>query len=752
MKKLFTLLMLMVCAVGMYGQDIIWKMSDWSTANIKSENVTINGLTYHFNSSSKYETSGNVNFADGKTFSGRIKSGGSSTLQTTKTLSRVFSFEVDKDCTVKVYAQCGSTKSGSTSTVFMTQTLTKTNRDPNNVLASLVVDVANNNTGILEADASKGTVYIYSENNVSIYAITVTYKRVLLSENITEVTVNNAKISGEDLTTLTTSKTLTLDEPKYQAAPTVVFTKTKTFTEGDPESVDETVTVAEGTDYFTATTKIGEDTYTLNLARDKSVKSSDATLKSLSVNGELVKDFNAATLTYGVELPVGTTEIPTVAAEATSTVATVVITQATELPGTATVVVTAEDGVTTSTYTINFTVSKGSSEKELIKAMFSNGFDGFIKDNIVEAYYMEGTEVPTLNATVSDKATYSVSGDVLTVTAEDGTTAEYTIKLEPVAPYTGLGRVFDGTESGWIKTGYSFDAATGADSKGWKFSKNVDEVGNKRITDGRNRLYFFVDACNSITLKTAQGIKSDRNIAVYVNNVKNSSITKALKYNANGTAVITIPCDKNAPCMVAVVSNQTGGDGGFGEIVVDKDAPASITLNSYGYNTYSNANTVTVSGAVAYTCTVNNETKKVVLKELGTVVPAGQGVLLKGEANGTVSFAFGGEEPVIEQNDFQPVLKAVATPADKAIYVLNGNQFKKYTGATLVANKAYIELVAGTAAAALSIEWDGGTTGIGGIEESVVDDNVPVYNLNGQRVDMNTKGIIIKNGKKIINK
>ena len=182
------------------------------------------------------------------------------------------------------------------------------------------------------------------------------------------------------------------------------------------------------------------------------------------------------------------------------------------------------------------------------------------------------------------------------------------------------------------------------------------------------------------------------------------------------------------------------------------EAPASITLNSYGYNTYSNANTVTVSGAVAYTCTVNNETKKVVLKELGTVVPAGQGVLLKGEANGTVSFAFGGEEPVIEQNDFQPVLKAVATPADKAIYVLNGNQFKKYTGATLVANKAYIELGAGTAAAALSIEWDGGTTGIGGIEESVVDDNVPVYNLNGQRVDMNTKGIIIKNGKKIINK
>lgn len=745
MKKLFTLLMLMVCAVGMYGQDIIWKMNEWTGEQNLTATQVKDGLTYHGTSS--WESS-SYTFSDGNVFAGCLKLGGKSTFTTKKDLNRVFSFTVDKESVIKVYTRSGS--SSGTRTAFLSQEITTTDRDPAKVIASCAM--TNGAAGILEGNVSAGNVYIYSDNNIKIYAITVTTKRDLISEAITGVTINETPVSIEDLTTLIEKKNLILDQAIYQTAPTVIFTNTKTYSDNSSKTENITAEMTEDADFFIATAVIGGDTYTIKVGRDKSVKSNDATLKSLNVNNEPINGFNAETLTYDVELPVGTTEIPTVAAEASSTVAKVDITQATELPGTATVVVTAEDGVTTSTYTINFTVSKGSSEKELTKAMFSNGFDGFIKDNIVEAYYMEGTEVPTLNATVSDKATYSVSGDVLTVTAEDGTTAEYTIKLEPVAPYTGLGRVFDGTENGWIKTGYSFDAATGADSKGWKFSKNVDEVGNKRITDGRNRLYFFVDACNSITLKTAQGIKSDRNIAVYVNNVKNSSITKALKYNANGTAGITIQCDKNMPCMVAVVSNQTGGDGGFGEIVVDKDAPASITLNSYGYNTYSNANTVTVTGAVAYTCTVNNETKKVVLKELGTVVPAGQGVLLKGEANGTVSFAFGGEEPVIAQNDFQPVLKAVATPADKAIYVLYGNQFKKYTGATLVANKAYIELGAGTAAAALSIEWDGGTTGIGGIEESVVDDNVPVYNLNGQRVDMNTKGIIIKNGKKIINK
>lgn len=742
MKKLFTLLMLMVCAVGMYGQDIIWKMNEWTGEQNLTATQVKDGLTYHGTSS--WESS-SYTFSDGNVFAGCLKLGGKSTFTTKKDLNRVFSFTVDKESVIKVYTRSGS--SSGTRTAFLSQEITTTDRDPAKVIASCAM--TNGAAGILEGNVSAGNVYIYSDNNIKIYAITVTTKRDLISEAITGVTINETPVSIEDLTTLIEKKNLILDQAIYQTAPTVIFTNTKTYSDNSSKTENITAEMTEDADFFIATAVIGGDTYTIKVGRDKSVKSNDATLKSLNVNNEPINGFNAETLTYDVELPVGTTEIPTVAAEASSTVAKVDITQATELPGTATVVVTAEDGVTTSTYTINFTVSKGSSEKELTKAMFSNGFDGFIKDNIVEAYYMEGTEVPTLNATVSDKATYSVSGDVLTVTAEDGTTAEYTIKLEPVAPYTGLGRVFDGTESGWIKTGYSFDATN---NKGWRFSKNINDSGWKRITDGSNRLYFFVDACNSITLTTAQGITSNRNIAVYVNNVKNSSISQAPKYNADGTAVITIPCDKNAPCMVAVVSNQTSGDGGFGEIVVDKDAPASITLNSYGYNTYSNANTVTVTGAVAYTCTVNNETKKVVLKELGTVVPAGQGVLLKGEANGTVSFAFGGEEPVIEQNDFQPVLKAVATPADKAIYVLNGNQFKKYTGATLVANKAYIELGAGTAAAALSIEWDGGTTGIGGIEESVVDDNVPVYNLNGQRVDMNTKGIIIKNGKKIINK
>ncbi len=86
--------------------------------------------------------------------------------------------------------------------------------------------------------------------------------------------------------------------------------------------------------------------------------STDATLSALTYNGTPVPNFSANTLNYEVELPAGTTDIPTVAATKNNANASdPVITQATALPGNATVTVTAEDGTTTKIYTITFTVA-----------------------------------------------------------------------------------------------------------------------------------------------------------------------------------------------------------------------------------------------------------------------------------------------------------------------------------------------------------------------------------------------------------
>lgn len=98
--------------------------------------------------------------------------------------------------------------------------------------------------------------------------------------------------------------------------------------------------------------------------------STDATLSALTYDGTSVPDFSAATTSYEVELPADYTGVPTVAATTNDNSATTNITQATALPGIATIVVTAEDGTTTKTYTVTFT--KESADPKVESATWPN--------------------------------------------------------------------------------------------------------------------------------------------------------------------------------------------------------------------------------------------------------------------------------------------------------------------------------------------------------------------------------------------
>ena len=77
---------------------------------------------------------------------------------------------------------------------------------------------------------------------------------------------------------------------------------------------------------------------------------SDATLSDLALDGTTIDSFSNNTTSYTY----ATNSIPTVTATTTDANATAVITQATTIPGDATVVVTAQDGTTTKTYTVSF--------------------------------------------------------------------------------------------------------------------------------------------------------------------------------------------------------------------------------------------------------------------------------------------------------------------------------------------------------------------------------------------------------------
>jgi hypothetical protein len=89
----------------------------------------------------------------------------------------------------------------------------------------------------------------------------------------------------------------------------------------------------------------------------------DATLSNLTLSiGTLSPVFDAATKSYSVTLPAGTTTVPTVTATTTDAKATVIVTNATDVTSvdaaarTTQIEITAEDGVTKLTYDIVFNV------------------------------------------------------------------------------------------------------------------------------------------------------------------------------------------------------------------------------------------------------------------------------------------------------------------------------------------------------------------------------------------------------------
>ena len=115
--------------------------------------------------------------------------------------------------------------------------------------------------------------------------------------------------------------------------------------------------------------------YKINFSTDAPsvVLSSDATLKSLVYGSDqtLVPNFSADKLNYTVELAADYVGgAPSVQAEANHSKATVSITPATSLPGTAKIDVTAEDGTTKLQYTVTF--ARASANPKVLTATWDN--------------------------------------------------------------------------------------------------------------------------------------------------------------------------------------------------------------------------------------------------------------------------------------------------------------------------------------------------------------------------------------------
>lgn len=141
-----------------------------------------------------------------------------------------------------------------------------------------------------------------------------------------------------------------------------------TYTLGDVLASAEVIDVAnltgteaQRTAKVIVTAEDGVTTKTYSIIFTVYVKSTNASLTKISVNGAAVSGFSSGTLSYAILLPVGTSIVPAVTYILADAKSNAVITNATNLFGTVaerttSIVVTAEDGTTEKTYSVVFTV------------------------------------------------------------------------------------------------------------------------------------------------------------------------------------------------------------------------------------------------------------------------------------------------------------------------------------------------------------------------------------------------------------
>lgn len=192
----------------------------------------------------------------------------------------------------------------------------------------------------------------------------------------------------------------------------------------------------------------------------------------------------------------------------------------------------------------------------------------------------------------------------------------------------------------------------------------------------------------------------------------------------------------------------------------------TISESTYATFYYENDAYQVPDGVKAYTATKNGNT--ISLEDKGIYIPAGCPVVIHGEP-GTYQFkwsdsstSFTGDNDLVgseEGGKYQEegykyfVLSwknKNKNPEEVGFYYQSGS---KGNWANVKAHQAYMKVSASQAnEAGYIFSFDEETTEIAGVENTDLDLNAPMYNLAGQRVGKDYRGVVIQNGKKVIKK
>lgn len=207
-----------------------------------------------------------------------------------------------------------------------------------------------------------------------------------------------------------------------------------TYREGDEYQSVRMVETENGVEIYV----VAQDTSFKNVYRINYIvlKSQNAKLSSLEVNGILLPDFAPGKYVYNVDLPIGTEEVPEISWTQGDQWQTITYHSTEDVNGTASIVVKAEDTTYVNTYTISF--HRLLSSVDTLAKIFINGQEYTAYNADVYQYYIElpigTTQLPVIEWQKGDdyQTVDTVSGGVtgdfeFTVTAENGAVNRYTI-------------------------------------------------------------------------------------------------------------------------------------------------------------------------------------------------------------------------------------------------------------------------------------------------------------------------------------
>lgn len=200
------------------------------------------------------------------------------------------------------------------------------------------------------------------------------------------------------------------------------------------------------------------------------------------------------------------------------------------------------------------------------------------------------------------------------------------------------------------------------------------------------------------------------------------------------------------------------------KIVAERVKQESLTIPSSSFATYAAYYPVDYakSDLEAYAVKLNDAKDGVVFTKISGVVPAGVPVLLKGTADKEYALdkAEGGS-PVstdLKMSDGTATSTDASASTDAAtLYALSTVDgvtafYPVKKNSKIPAKRCYLEVKSTSPKAAFySLGTNfGETTGISSVENKVEKADAPVYNLAGQLVGKDYKGLVIKNGKKFV--